>query len=75
MHAHRVVANCSSKYNPNPKPSRLDRSIYTTHHNNHKQYATVNGTQYCVALPIFNPVAICYHKGGWMGGWMGALVL
>eukprot|EP00624_Nannochloropsis_granulata_P001350 evm.model.NODE_1652_length_22004_cov_31.522722.7 len=26
-------------------------------------YATVNGTQYCVALPIFSPVAICYHKG------------
>lgn len=26
-------------------------------------YAIVNGTQYCVALPIFSPVAICYHKG------------
>lgn len=31
--------------------------------NTTNQYATVNGTRYCVALPIFNPVAICYHKG------------
>jgi len=26
-------------------------------------YATVNSTNYCVALPIFSPVALCYHKG------------
>ena len=25
-------------------------------------YASINGTNYCVALPIFSPVAICYHK-------------
>lgn len=43
------------------------------------QYATVNGTTYCVALPIFNPVAICYHKGAythaaiWMEGMDGRM--
>ena len=26
-------------------------------------YAAINGTKYCVTLPIFAPVAICYHKG------------
>ena len=32
------------------------------------QYASINGTKYCVALPLFNPVAICYHKGEEDGG-------
>jgi len=27
------------------------------------QYAKINGTNFIVAAPVFDPVALCYHKG------------